>query len=442
MTDAGPAALIELAARGVPFALIARDATTVELLTGDVVDVELLADIPLDRLGRHPPGGARARAVPASARARLRVPRRWGSPALPRGSGSRGDRPARCPRAAALRPDRPHRRGVRHRRRGLRADRASGDRRRDRTRRGRELRDPAGFHRGSGHGCRHRGPDLVPRPARARARRVLDLRRRDAGPRRRGREPGGPRERSGRHRDDEPDFGHVPSSRGRGDRRGADGVPGVDQRDRRAVHGRGRRAQDDERGLLRRRAHHRSAPEGDVASHPHRVRPARTQPAGSSRHPARDDVRTDGDRLPHAERVHGDHAPRDHSARVLLRRRGAVHAAHRRDPRRRVHARPRCADPHPHCLPARRQAACTGRRHSRAPLRPVRRGERDPRQSRRRPGGDRRGPPWPSGGAASGRCEATRSTRMPRRPTHGRSRTTPTSRRCSPRATPGSPPSG
>ena len=47
MTDAGPAALIELAARGVPFALIARDATTVELLTGDVVDVELLADIPL-----------------------------------------------------------------------------------------------------------------------------------------------------------------------------------------------------------------------------------------------------------------------------------------------------------------------------------------------------------------------------------------------------------
>lgn len=47
MTDAGPAALIELAARGIPFALIARDATTIELLTGDVVDVELLADIPL-----------------------------------------------------------------------------------------------------------------------------------------------------------------------------------------------------------------------------------------------------------------------------------------------------------------------------------------------------------------------------------------------------------
>jgi phenazine biosynthesis protein phzE len=47
MTDAGPAALIELAARGIPFALIARDAATIELLTGDVVDVELLADIPL-----------------------------------------------------------------------------------------------------------------------------------------------------------------------------------------------------------------------------------------------------------------------------------------------------------------------------------------------------------------------------------------------------------
>jgi phenazine biosynthesis protein phzE len=41
------ATLIELAARGIPFALIARDAATVEVLTGDVVDVELLADIPL-----------------------------------------------------------------------------------------------------------------------------------------------------------------------------------------------------------------------------------------------------------------------------------------------------------------------------------------------------------------------------------------------------------
>ena len=37
----------ELAARGIPFALIARDDATVELLTGDVVDVALLADIPL-----------------------------------------------------------------------------------------------------------------------------------------------------------------------------------------------------------------------------------------------------------------------------------------------------------------------------------------------------------------------------------------------------------
>ncbi|MBD8022077.1 anthranilate synthase family protein [Microbacterium gallinarum] len=45
----GPAHLSvrELAARGIPFALIARDGATVELLTGDVVDVALLADIPL-----------------------------------------------------------------------------------------------------------------------------------------------------------------------------------------------------------------------------------------------------------------------------------------------------------------------------------------------------------------------------------------------------------
>lgn len=37
----------DLAASGIPFALIARDDSTVEVLTGDVVDVELLADIPL-----------------------------------------------------------------------------------------------------------------------------------------------------------------------------------------------------------------------------------------------------------------------------------------------------------------------------------------------------------------------------------------------------------
>jgi 2-amino-4-deoxychorismate synthase len=41
------AVLADLAAGGIPFALIARDATTIELLTGEVVDVDLLADIPL-----------------------------------------------------------------------------------------------------------------------------------------------------------------------------------------------------------------------------------------------------------------------------------------------------------------------------------------------------------------------------------------------------------
>ena len=45
--------IIGLAARGIPFALIARDGETVEVLTGDVVDVDLLADIPLtDAAGR------------------------------------------------------------------------------------------------------------------------------------------------------------------------------------------------------------------------------------------------------------------------------------------------------------------------------------------------------------------------------------------------------
>lgn len=47
MTGPAHPTLREIADRGIPFALIARDRTTVELLTGDVVDVELLADIPL-----------------------------------------------------------------------------------------------------------------------------------------------------------------------------------------------------------------------------------------------------------------------------------------------------------------------------------------------------------------------------------------------------------
>lgn len=46
MTGAVPS-ILDLADRGVPFALIARDGATVEVLTGDVVDVEMLGDIPL-----------------------------------------------------------------------------------------------------------------------------------------------------------------------------------------------------------------------------------------------------------------------------------------------------------------------------------------------------------------------------------------------------------
>lgn len=42
-----PDALADAISSGRPFALIARDADSVELLTGDVVDVDLLADIPL-----------------------------------------------------------------------------------------------------------------------------------------------------------------------------------------------------------------------------------------------------------------------------------------------------------------------------------------------------------------------------------------------------------
>ena len=47
MTGTAPIILADLAARGIPFALLARDGATVEVLIGEVVDVELLADIPL-----------------------------------------------------------------------------------------------------------------------------------------------------------------------------------------------------------------------------------------------------------------------------------------------------------------------------------------------------------------------------------------------------------
>lgn len=47
MTGPAHPSLREIAARGIPFALIARDGATVELLTGEVVDVELLGDVPL-----------------------------------------------------------------------------------------------------------------------------------------------------------------------------------------------------------------------------------------------------------------------------------------------------------------------------------------------------------------------------------------------------------
>lgn len=47
MTGSPATRLAELTASGAPFALIARDGQSVELLTGDVVDVDLLADIPL-----------------------------------------------------------------------------------------------------------------------------------------------------------------------------------------------------------------------------------------------------------------------------------------------------------------------------------------------------------------------------------------------------------
>ena len=83
------------------------------------------------------------------------------------------------------------------------------------------------------------------------------------------------------------------------------------------------------------------------------------QPPRSARHPARDDVRADRHRLAHAERVHRHPAARALAPRVLLRRRGALHAAPRRPATTvaagRADARPRRSDPHPHRLSRRRR---------------------------------------------------------------------------------------
>jgi hypothetical protein len=60
-----PDALDDAISSGRPFALLARDGETVEVLTGDVTDVALLADIPL-----HDASGTRAKSSPSCRTAR------------------------------------------------------------------------------------------------------------------------------------------------------------------------------------------------------------------------------------------------------------------------------------------------------------------------------------------------------------------------------------
>jgi phenazine biosynthesis protein phzE len=75
----------------------------------------------------------------------------------------------------------------------------------------------------------------------------------------------------------------------------------------------------------------------------------------------------------------------------------------------RVHARPRRPHPDPHRLPCRRASARAGRRDPGASLRPVRRGQRDARQGRGRPRRDRCRPAQPpSRTAAAGGCDRPR----------------------------------
>ncbi len=69
-----PSPLTAALANAESFALIARDGVTVELLTGEILDVDRLADIPLSGADGAATRGAGARPLPPGGRARVPVP--------------------------------------------------------------------------------------------------------------------------------------------------------------------------------------------------------------------------------------------------------------------------------------------------------------------------------------------------------------------------------
>ena len=178
------------------------------------------------------------------------------------------------------RRDRRHRhrvrrpRRLRDRRRDVRQARRGDHPRRDRAGRGRQPRHRAALPRGGRRLGRRQGADRLPPAARARARRLLDLRLLHRGPVPDRRQPGAARRPRWRGRAatsdvaDEPDQRHLPApARPAGRRQGrAAGLPARREGDLRALHGRRRGAQDDVRHLPRGRPGARAVPQADDAA--------------------------------------------------------------------------------------------------------------------------------------------------------------------------------
>ena len=272
-------------------------------------------------------GPAAGGAVPAGARAGVRGTRRRDAA---RG-GRRRDRAGVLGRGGR-RGDRRHRGGVRrprrlrHRRRGVRQARRGDHPRRDRAGRGREPRHRPALPRDRRRLGSRQGADRAQAAARAGARRLLDLPLLHRRPLPGRREPGAARLDPQRRRPDEPDQRHLPAAHRAGRRPGrrAARVPARREGDLRAVHGGGRRAQDDVRHLPRGRSGARALPQADEPADPHRVPPRRAHRPRPARGAARHDVRRHGHRLPGRERLPADQAVRDRGPRLLRRRAGGA----------------------------------------------------------------------------------------------------------------------
>ena len=140
--------------------------------------------------------------------------------------------------------------------------------------------------------------DGLPPAARARARRLLDLRLLHRRPLPHRRQPRAARHRPRRRRADEPDQRHLPHPRAtRRPQAPPPRLPGRREGDLRALHGGRRRAQDDVRHLHRGRPGARPVPQADEPPGAHRVPPRRSHHPRPARGPARHHVRRHGHRL-------------------------------------------------------------------------------------------------------------------------------------------------